>query len=235
LLTFVIDTHVQGEVGDVNNVQRHPSQEQEIPWQPSLPPAINTLALSFPFSSGAAESLTLQHLVQHFLPPWEEAWRLSNLYLETASWFYGAVTRVQLLEELLPTWYPEAASLVPPGVEVRRRNAPESDSGNNHGSAHDLALLFIIFCFAASTDISLPPAPDNPVTDKFYKLTCAALTLESVLNRPPSVSTVQTLSCMAIYQGLVSGENGIESTWALYGLSTKLAQSVGSIYLVLSP
>lgn len=227
---------MQGEVRDPNNIRRHPSQEQELSWQqPTLPPAINTLASSFPFSSGAVEGLTLEYLVQHFLPPWEDARRLSELYLETATWFYGAVTRVQLLEELLPTWYPEAASLVPTGAEVRRRS-PESDSssGNTHGSAHDLALLFIIFCFAALTDISLPPAPDNPDTDKFYKLTCAALTLEPVLNRPPSVATVQALSCMAIYQGLVSGENSIESTWALYGLSTKLAQSVSnSMYLVL--
>lgn len=195
-------------------------------WQPTLPPAINTLAFSFPFSTSAVEGLDLDYLIQNLLPPWEEAWRLSELYLETASWFYGAVTKVQLHEELLPTWYSEAANLVTPGALARRRSPDGGDSGNNPGGAHDLALLFVIFCFGALTDISLPPAPDNPDADRFYKLTCAALALEPVLNRPPSVSTVQTLSCMAIYQGLVSGENSIESTWALYGLSTKLAQSV---------
>jgi hypothetical protein len=31
---------------------------------------------------------------------------------------------------------------------------------------------------------------------------------------------------MGIYQGLCNGENNIESMWALFGLSTKLAQSV---------
>ncbi len=47
-----------------------------------------------------------------------------------------------------------------------------------------------------------------------------------VLDRPPSVATVQTLSLMAIYEGLCSGENSIESTWVLFGFATKLSQSV---------
>ena len=50
--------------------------------------------------------------------------------------------------------------------------------------------------------------------------------LEPVLDRPPSVATVQTLSLMGIYQGLVADENSIENTWSLMGLSCKLAQSV---------
>ncbi|KAE9400033.1 hypothetical protein BT96DRAFT_993345 [Gymnopus androsaceus JB14] len=32
---------------------------------------------------------------------------------------------------------------------------------------------------------------------------------------------------MGIYEGMQSGENSIESTWALMGLATKLAQSIG--------
>lgn len=47
-----------------------------------------------------------------------------------------------------------------------------------------------------------------------------------ILERPPSVATVQTLSLMAIYEGICSGENSIESTWALMGLACKLSQSV---------
>lgn len=58
-------------------------------------------------------------------------------------------------------------------------------------------------------------------------LTRAALNLEPVLDRPPSVTTIQTLALLAIYQGLVSGENSVECTWGIFGLATKLAQSVG--------
>jgi hypothetical protein len=47
-----------------------------------------------------------------------------------------------------------------------------------------------------------------------------------LLERPPSVATVQTLSLMAIYEGICSGENSIETTWALMGLACKLSQSV---------
>lgn len=34
---------------------------------------------------------------------------------------------------------------------------------------------------------------------------------------------------MAIYEGMCSGENSIETTWALMGLAGKLAQSVSAI------
>ena len=57
-------------------------------------------------------------------------------------------------------------------------------------------------------------------------LTRAALALQPVMDRAPSVSTVQALSLMAIYQGLVANEHSIESTWALMGMASKLAQSV---------
>lgn len=97
-----------------------------------------------------------------------------------------------------------------------------------HGkTSHELALLFVIFCFGALTDTSLPPAPDNEEANMYCYLTRAALNLEPVLDRPPSVTTIQTLALLAIYQGLVSGDNSIECTWGIFGLATKLAQSVG--------
>jgi len=62
------------------------------------------------------------------------------------------------------------------------------------------------------------------------QLTCfladAKSSKNGILDRPPSVATVQTFSLMAIYEGLCSGENSIESTWVLFGLATKLSQSV---------
>jgi hypothetical protein len=108
--------------------------------------------------------------------------------------------------------------------------------------------------------MNLPAPPDNPLSDKFYQLSKAALTLDpnaspgklfcflmvnypdmmvpgavsaknGVLDRPPSVATVQTLSLMAIYEGLCSGENSIESTWVLFGFATKLSQSVSHSFV----
>lgn len=163
--------------------------------------------------------MDIDTLVTSFLPSWEEAVRLCQLYLEQAPWFFGAVTRRQIDEEILPTWYAEATP-------------QQGKDPMPLGSAHDLALLFIISCFGALTDMDLPAAPDNVDAERYFYLTKAALALEPVLDRPPSVATVQTLSMMAIYEGICSREHSIESTWSLMGLATKLAQSIGlRIYL----
>ncbi|KAH9914122.1 fungal-specific transcription factor domain-containing protein [Fomitopsis serialis] len=125
---------------------------------PMLPASLARLTTSFPSAPSDIPAEDMQELIEEHLPPWPRAAQLCDLYLEQAPWFFGAVTRRQLLEEILPLFYDEAAE---------------------------------------------------------------------VLERPPSVVTVQTLSLMAIYQGLVADENSIESTWALMGLSSKLAQSIG--------
>ena len=126
-------------------------------------------------------------------------------------------------------WYPEAARLLPSSGSVPKPSTSSSDPGidpkNGPRGAHELALLFIVFAYGALIDISLPPLPDNPEAERYYQLTCMALALEPVLDRPPLVSTVQTLSLMAIYQGLL-GEHNLESTWTIFGMATKLAQSV---------
>ena len=191
------------------------------PWQLQLPASIRNLSSSFPLSSSDnSPVIDLDNLIKSFVPPWQEAWRLCELYLDQAPWFFGAVTEKQLLEEILPLWYQEAAQSGPSKPPLNEGSSP------SRASAHELALLFMIFCFGAYTDISLPAAPDNPDAEQYFQLTRAALSLEPVLERPPSVATVQALSLMAIYQGMCSGDNSIECTWALMGMATKLAQSV---------
>jgi hypothetical protein len=207
---------------------------QKLSWQPQLPEFISKYATSFPFTPSSTD-LDIDFVVQNFLPPWEDAWHLSELYLEQAPWFYGPVTKKQVHEEMLPTWYSEAAGLNPAGTSVYKPSAPGVGPGidpeSSPRSAHELALLFIVFAFGALTDISLPPLPDNPEAERYYQLTCTALALEPVLDRPPLVSTVQTLSLMAIYQGLL-GENNLENTWTIFGMATKLAQSVSSMNML---
>ncbi|KAG1721461.1 hypothetical protein EDB19DRAFT_1898323 [Suillus lakei] len=191
-----------------------------------LPSSVKHLSKSFPLAPVFNDDVDLNYLIQNHLPPWHRARHLSELYLQQAPWFFGAVTKRQLMEENLPLWYAEASDLIYPGSVV-----PPVTSGNEANDAlskgpHELALVFVIFCFGALTDHKLPPAPDNEEADMYFKLTRAALNLEPVLDRPPSVATIQTLALLAIYQGLCSGENSIESTWGIFGLATKLAQSV---------
>ncbi|PPQ92184.1 hypothetical protein CVT25_008958 [Psilocybe cyanescens] len=247
----------------------------------SLPNAITSFASAFPFapslSAGSSSTasvmsspssfapssltssshssrkhvLTLQVLTSHYLPPFVEALRLVQLYLEQAPWFFGAVTQKQIEHELMPLWYEEAAAAAPSTstppagglvVPVTPGNGIGTPAVPRTGTSHDLALLFIVFCFGALTDINLPSPPENAPADKYYQLTKVALTLDpaapnsvpdpkstknGILERPPSVATVQTLSLMAIYEGMCSGENSIETTWALMGLACKLSQSIG--------
>ncbi|KAF8065271.1 fungal-specific transcription factor domain-containing protein [Lyophyllum atratum] len=217
-------------------------------WSPhaDLPQNIRALAAAFPFSLSSSSSsptlppdIDLDHLVRTYLPPWNEAHRLCELYMEQAPWFFGAVTRRQLAEEVLPLWY-DAAPRPPPFPSPA---LPSSSSSSSTSSSfppvpnpnsttptqtpHDLALLFILLTFGALTDTSRSAPPDNPEAAAYYELTKAALGLAPVMERPPAVATVQALALMAIYEGMRGGENSIESTWAVMGLSTKLAQSIG--------
>lgn len=108
---------------------------------------------------------------------------------------------------MLLLWYEEAAALASsppqqqkqasssPGVQTPTDNSPSrntslspsvtttstSTSGQAHprvGNSHDLALLFMIFCFGALTDVNLPSPPDNIPAEKFYQLTKVSLTLD---------------------------------------------------------
>ncbi|KAG0703549.1 fungal-specific transcription factor domain-containing protein [Suillus ampliporus] len=203
------------------------SPGDRLQYNERLPSSIRHLSKSFPLAPVFNDEVDLNYLIQNYLPPWHRARHLSELYLQQAPWFFGAVTKRQLMEENLPLWYAEAADLNYPGSV-----APPVTSENEANDAlskgpHELALMFVIFCFGALTDHRLPPAPDNEEADMYFKLTRAALNLEPVLDRPPSVATIQTLALLAIYQGLCSGENSIESTWGIFGLATKLAQSIG--------
>lgn len=99
---------------------------------------------------------------------------------------------------MLPLWYEEAASQQqnspssPDGQTLRDISPPRNTSsppsfnpGQQHipshprtGNSHDLALLFVIFCFGSLTDTNLPSPPDNIPAEKFYQLTKVSLSLD---------------------------------------------------------
>ncbi|RDX52322.1 hypothetical protein OH76DRAFT_207245 [Lentinus brumalis] len=196
-----------------------------------LHPELNRLASAFPHGPSDLPIFDLEDIITSYLPPWHRARELRELYLEQAPWFFGAVTRRQLCEEVFPLFYQEAQEEV--GSAAAMGFVGSADAFNlpngtkQQASSHELGLMLVVFCFGALTDATLPAAPHNPEAERYYQLARAALSLEPVMDRPPSVATVQVLSLMAIYQGMVADEHSIESTWALMGLSSKLAQSTG--------
>ncbi|EIW79658.1 hypothetical protein CONPUDRAFT_144866 [Coniophora puteana RWD-64-598 SS2] len=210
-----------------------PSPQAEPPQHYAMRPdylpagkAISHMSGAFPQAPSAVfDGMDVDELAYETLPPWPRAAQLTDLYLAQAPWFFGAVTRRQLLEELLPAWYPEARKSSSPNP-LPGTSTPSSSNGEARGP-HELALLFVVFCFGAMTDEALPAAPANEEADKYHVYARAALGLGPVLDGPPSVATVQTLAMLAIYQGMCAGEHSIESTWSTFGLATKLAQSIG--------
>ncbi|KAI6145257.1 fungal-specific transcription factor domain-containing protein [Pisolithus tinctorius] len=172
---------------------------------------------------GIYGALDLDYLIHNWLPPWKRAHQLSELYLSQAPWFFGPVTRQQLMEECLPSWYTEARDLIPSGPVT---STLESSTEHFSKGPHDLALLFVVFCLGAQMDDALPSAPDNEEARIYVELTRAALNLEPVLDRTPSVATVQALALLAMFQGVFGGDNNVEGMWNILGLATRLAQSV---------
>jgi hypothetical protein len=107
---------------------------------------------------------------------------------------------------MLPLWYEEAAALASsppqqkqpsssPGVQIPIDNSPSRNTSSSPsvtttstgtsgqpqprlGNSHDLALLFMIFCFGSLTDVNLPSPPDNIPAERFYQLTKVSLTLD---------------------------------------------------------
>lgn len=104
---------------------------------------------------------------------------------------------------MLLLWYEDAAALAssPPQQQKQESSSPDAQTptdnsssrntslspsittstGQSHprvGNSHDLALLFMIFCFGSLTDVNLPSPPDNIPAEKFYQLTKVSLTLD---------------------------------------------------------
>ncbi|KAI6038583.1 fungal-specific transcription factor domain-containing protein [Pisolithus marmoratus] len=188
-----------------------------------LPLNVKGLAASFPFCPSTSQGIpTLDSLSRRYLPPWKRAHRLCELYLFQAPWFFGPVTKRQLMEECLPSWYSEARDLIPLG-SVTSTSEPSQERINK--GPHDLALLFIVFCLGALLDDTLPSAPDNQEASMYVELARAAMNLEPVLDRPPSVATVQALALLSMVLGVLGGDNSVEGTWGTIGLAARFAQS----------
>ncbi|TRM66904.1 fungal-specific transcription factor domain-containing protein [Schizophyllum amplum] len=188
------------------------------------PSVIQHFSSMFPFEPTYA-SVSFGQL-RSYLPQWGRASSLFHLYLEVAPWFFGVVTQRQVQEEIIPLWFPESDVPHPPAMN--NDATPTSPGGSSpRENSHELAMVFMVLCFGALTDLDLPPAPDNPDAEQFYSLAKAAIGLEPLLDRSPSISTVQTLAMMGIYEGLRNKDNGIEATWMLMGMACKMAQSIG--------
>lgn len=152
----------------------------------------------------------IQEMVESHLPAWERALFLGETYFEQVAWIFHGVTRVQLIDEMLPILY-------------RRR--PSDSGADDYNGPHDLALLFVVFAVAALVERD----PSHAHAEHLHQISRVALSLQPVLEKP-SIVTIQTLHLMSIYNAMSgneeASETSMEMTWSLITLAAHLSQTV---------
>lgn len=154
----------------------------------------------------------VRELIEGHLPNWERASYLTQTYCEQAGWLYHGVSKDQIVDELLPTYY---------------ANGPPKATEDNK-SAHELALLFLVFAVGALVDLTQDPA--NAEAEHYHQIARAAICLQPVLEKP-SLVTIQALHMLSIYNAmsgneLSAKETSMETTWSLIVLAAHLSHSV---------
>lgn len=142
---------------------------------------------------------------------------LCETYFEQVSWIFRGVTRLQLIDDMLPVIY-------------KRQGAP---FGEDYSGPHDLALLFLVFAIG----VLVGKEPSNAQGEHFHQIARAAISLQPVLEKP-SIVTIQALHLMSIYNAMsgsdLRSETSMEMTWSLITLAAHLSQTVRlSLCLVL--
>ncbi|KIJ65371.1 hypothetical protein HYDPIDRAFT_110415 [Hydnomerulius pinastri MD-312] len=179
---------------------------------PSLPQELQMFSQAFPFTP-MGPVVAVRELIEGHLPNWERASYLTQTYLEQAGWLFRGVSKEQIMDELLPVYY---------------SNGPLKATEENK-SAHDLALLFLVFAVGALVDLTQEPA--NPEAEHYHQIARAAICLQPVLEKP-SLVTIQALHLLSIYNAmsgneLSAKETSMETTWSLIILAAHLSQTIG--------
>lgn len=226
--------------------------------QYGLPPEVEHASALWPFAplhphshsnmSTNTNTLTM-HIVSQ-LPPIDRATALVEAYFTNLAWFLGPIERVQVVDELLPLFYP---SLGAAGGSRRKTTAASastsasststSSTSNNAetlshlistatDSPHDLALLFTVFACGAVADLTQPP--DNVEALRFNALSRATLGLYNLFEAG-SLSACQAVFLNGSFEVYSGKRASQESAWKMFSLAMCLASSVSGSFLLSSP
>ncbi|THH16401.1 hypothetical protein EW146_g4238 [Bondarzewia mesenterica] len=203
----------QDEPANSPSSTNHTDSSSRDSKSPKLSSTINRFSKAFPFSpvGSTDEVITMIH---RCLPTWEMATSICETFLENAAWLFRGVSRIQLMEEILPSIYGKAV-----------------DPVDDYSGPHDLALLLSIFSVGRIVDITLSPDVAEADGEHWNQLAMAALCLKPVLEKP-SMVTIQVLHMASIFNAMsgseaINGESTMETTWSLIGLAAHLSQSMG--------
>ncbi|KAI0940717.1 hypothetical protein AcV7_003021 [Taiwanofungus camphoratus] len=172
---------------------------------------------AFPFTPVGPTNAVYELIFSH-LPSYELARHLSESYLERAAWLFGGVSKQQLMEEMLPLFYPE-----------RGRDSGSPAGNIDYSESQSLGLLLFIFAIGALVEINQEPC--NAEGERYYQLARAAMSLKPVFVMP-SLVTIQALHLCSVYDAMTGNEardesESMETSWGMFTLSAQLAQSIG--------
>lgn len=204
-----------------NNGSSPPTEQMpENSRSPSLQPEVALFSNAFPFTPAGSARET-QTKLEALLPAWEKAHELVETYMEQAAWLFRSVSRGQLFDEMLPVIY------------HRPPKKPLHEHGGNYEGPHALALLFMTFAIGLLVDLRQKPFSDE--SDRYYQLAKAAITLQSVLEKPELI-TIQALHLMSIYNMMrqpdirdEDSETSMEMSWSLMRMCHQLSQTVSNL------
>ncbi|KAI5997760.1 hypothetical protein EDC04DRAFT_3125432 [Pisolithus marmoratus] len=176
-----------------------------------LPQEIENLSRAFPFNPDYL-TLNVENLVKTYLPTWQRACYLAEVYLDQGMALSLSVSKDHILSELLPVHYTDGVPHV-------------TQAGNN---PHQLSLLLLIFAIGALLDPKQEPG--NVWAELYHQVARAAFCLQSVIDQP-SLETIQALRLLSIYNAvsgneLAGKETSMQTSWSLVALTAPLALRV---------
>lgn len=151
------------------------------------------------------------------LPPLERTTALIEAYFTNLSWVVGPIYRAQVIEDLLPLFYPknprltESQNVVDAAIE----------------SPHDLALFLAVLAVGAVADFT--QSAENSEAIRYNKLSRAALGLRSVFD-VGSLSGCQTIllyGCFELHSGKRASQ---ESAWKMFRFGMCLSTTVSVLF-----
>ncbi|KAF4612588.1 hypothetical protein D9613_012706 [Agrocybe pediades] len=192
----------------------------------SMPGSTDDLVMfsqSFPFTP-MGQPADVQVLIESHLPPYERTLQLCETYFAQVSWLFRGVTRMQLIDEMLPAIYHRQGPTPPP--HPSSSSDFDSSEQEDYSGPHDLALLFMVLAIGSLVGAD----PSDVWGEHFHQVGRAAVSLQPVLEKP-SIVTIQTLHLMSIYNAMsgsdLRSDTSMEMTWSLITLAAHLSQTIG--------
>ncbi|KAF9534816.1 fungal-specific transcription factor domain-containing protein [Crepidotus variabilis] len=177
-----------------------------------LPQDVLEIEFSFPFPQRFEGEIPWPLLFRH-LPPEPRAWSLCETYIEHATWKFHPIYREQMVDEIMSPIYKAVKEHKTTGV-YRTEDL----------SAHQFAVLYLIFGIGALMDLTLDALNDE--AHLYYHMGAGCISLRSMFDSQ-DILTVQAILLLGQYKGLGGRRYTMDATWYLTALAVKLAEGLG--------